>query len=940
MATDRRRRRIQRLTLLFVAFVVLSAGVAGLWVIQKQRQANRRDLARTEGLAAVARGDDMMAATRLGDYVDATTEVEPDTLLAAAEASYRLPLPGNDHIRRAQQWLLRLREIDPKNERANELLLEIAETQQGAEAAARVASDILRDNPDNGRARLLRASRRLTLDEPRLALEDLAYHLERNPGDAEASLLRVQASIALDEAPAVVAAEAMQRIDEAEDPATVAGLRLAAAYAQLRADQPAEALTLLRAAAEQPPVDGRYAIRLARLLDSVNAFPDANEYLISHAAEIPPGDAPGLEVTRRLFEAGRLEAVRDRLADLGPRAEPELHAIRAMALAELGDHDAATAAIDLLFDHTDPAGKRWSEPLRFFYAQPRQAARVMEAATDSVESGLSHPYLLAILGRSQAEVGDFSAALARHREAADARPAWAAPHVLAARALLELGRPAEAEAEATAAFLRRRDLLEPLVLRAEALDRQPGRSADALTLVQKLREQAPDEPRLIVLEASALAGQGRRNDARRAIEAAVARDPALPPSDLLDLARIGQSAGLDTESAVLARLNDAYGDRPELVFAQATRVAREGDVPGGLKLIRDAMDPSEPSWRLVEAAYLQAAGDPGATAAWAATADAFPDRLDVQRRVLESPGARADRELADRVIDRVEKLAGPRNLQWRVARARWLLERPDGPGTDEAAVLADARKAESLLDEVLLRTGEDGEALLLRARANERQGDLLGAVRDAESALQRTADQPATRLEVARLQQAVGNFPAALSNLLAVSEQGAAALTADQTRAAALLLASQGEYDRATGMLEALVARPDGNTGDAERLLLAQLYAQTGEEDKAAEAVSALLANQPSPQALDLGRGLLRRERPHRGRAGDALAAEGLRCGPRPRAGDPRRACVPLRVALGGARRLRGGRRRRRFRGRRPPRVFPALPGPRRRRGRGRPRRP
>ena len=848
MATDRRRRRLQRLTILFLAFVVLAGGVAGLWVFQQQRQEQRKLALRTEGLAAYEAGDDATAAARLGDYVDATPDAEPEVLLAAAEAALRLPLTGDLHIRRAQQWLLRLRQDDPKNDRANDLLLEIAETRQSPEQAVRVAGDILADNPDNQRARLLRAGRLLVRDEPARAMEDLDHHLERHPGDAEGELLRVQARLAMQEPAAEVAAGAAQAVEEAEDPAEKPGLRLAAAYAKIRADRPAEALELLQAAAAEPPVDPKFTVRVARLLDAVNAFPEANAYLLENAAAVPVDTGAGLEVTRRLFEAGNLNEVADRLAGLTDRSAPELLAIQAMTLSELGRSGEAGPALEKLKGHADPAGARWAAPLELFYADPRVPAAVLEAARASVDAGLRHPYLLALMGRSQAEVDDHASALSLHREAAQGRPAWAAPHVLASRSLLELGRPAEAEAEANEAFLRRRDLLEPLVLKAEAMAQLPGREAGTLELVRRLREQAPDQARLIVLEASALAAAGRADDARAAIEAAVARTPPLPPADLLELARVGQAAGLDTETLVLDRLNDAYGDRPELVFANATRMARGGDVAGGLALIRDSMDPEQPSWRLIEAAYLQLANDPGATAAWAAVSDDFPDRLDVQRRVLESPAAAADRGLADRVIARVRELAGESNLSWRLARARWLLEAPDA---DAAARVEQAREAQALLDEVLARTDGDAEALLLRARAHERQDNLVQAVRDAEAALQRGEPRPATRLEAARLQQAVGNFPAALSNLVAVADAPAGTLTPSQHRAAALLLAGQGEYGRSIALLESLRAMDAGGAIEGRDLLiLAQLYAQVGRNADAEAVLGELLASSPSPETL------------------------------------------------------------------------------------------
>lgn len=865
MATDRRRRRLKRLTLLFSAFVVLGLGVAGLWAFQQQRQQQRLTDLRADGFAALEAGDDENAARILSNYVDTNTEADAEALLAAAQTAYRLPQPGNTHIRRAQQWLLRLRDIDPKNAEGNSLLLEIAETRMPAEQGARIASDILRDLPDNGRARLLRASRRIALDEVSRAIEDLEYHVERNPGDPEAALLLVEAGLAAGDPPVVVAAEAMQRLDNAADPAAGPGLQLAAAYAQLNAGSPNEAIELLRAAASVPPIDGRYVVRLTRLLDSLNAFDESNQYIVEHAADVPVGDDSGLEVSRRLFEAGRLPQLVARLESLDRRDRPELHAIRAMALAELDNRDEAMEIIDLLADHADPSGKRWAAPLRAFYTVPRVPARVAEATDESIEAGLIHPYLLAIAGRSQSELDDHAAALASFRKAAEARPSWSAPRVLAAKTLLTLGRPVEAEQEADAAFVRRRDLVESLLVKAEAMAAAPNRAAEAVDLVQRLRTQLADEPRLILAEAAALAAAGQRTAARAAIESAINREPAMAPTDLLELARIGREANIDIEAEVLARLNESYGDRPELVFANAAKQAREGDVAGGLARIRSAMDPAVPAWRLVEAAYLQMAGDPGAAQAWAQTADAFPDRLDVQRRVLDSPAAVADRDLAKRVIDRVRQLSGEQNLQWRVALARWLLERPvESTEADSATRIADAEQAEALLDEVLQQTQEDTAAFLLRALAHERQGDLFGAVRDAEAALQRASDQPATRLEVARLQQAVGNFPAALSNLIAVAELSSDRVSPEQARVAAAMLAQQGEYQRATVLLEGL----GENIGDNERLLLAQLLAQIGRNQDAADAIARLLAETPSADALAWAAGFYAES----GRAQDAAA--------------------------------------------------------------------
>ena len=138
------------------------------------------------------------------------------------------------------------------------------------------------------------------------------------------------------------------------------------------------------------------------------------------------------------------------------------------------------------------------------------------------------------------------------------------------------------------------------------------------------------------------------------------------------------------------------------------------------------------------------------------------------------------------------------------------------------------------------------EAKILLARALERMGKLPLAARELQQVAQARPDSPGVELELARLNQQMQSYSAALEQLKRVVENPAATPTI--LSQAATLLAAQGENQLA---LSAMLKQRDAAVPMSleDLLLLARLYDATGQTARA-ESLIPQIERQPDTAAL------------------------------------------------------------------------------------------
>ncbi|MEM9752081.1 MAG: tetratricopeptide repeat protein [Planctomycetota bacterium] len=375
-APDRRQRRHRRLTILVLAFVALVAGVAGLWFVQQSRQAAYLANLREEGMAAYEAGNDAAAVAKLEDYLRQDENHDADALFAAADAVMKNPLPGNLHIAKARQWLLRLRIVDPSHEAGKDLLLQLADRSFPPSDAIAVANDILASEPNHPEALRVRGLKSARIDNFEEAEADFTAYLEQQPDDYETQLLLLQVRNELHTEPEDLIAQAKLLVEEhPEDPRFEMVLGLTYAMAE----QTEDARIWVRSAAQRDVPNDEFMQSLTNAFDRLGLFGEASDYLVRVSADRPIDGPLGLEVTRRLFEAGQFDAVLARVEELSGDAAVESLAIRAMTLFERGQRDEANDTVAQLRDKADEAGPLWAGALEAFYARPRVAAQAIEA---------------------------------------------------------------------------------------------------------------------------------------------------------------------------------------------------------------------------------------------------------------------------------------------------------------------------------------------------------------------------------------------------------------------------------------------------------------------------------------------------------------------------------------------------------------------------------
>ena len=831
---NRTNRRTHRLLLIAGVFALIVLGIVGLWLYRSSQDRQAQGDLRAEGLEAFEAQEYDVALAKLEPYVQRHTE-DAEALYALARARMQVPDPQNRQLAMGAQYLRQTIAADPTQlDAAHELLdLYLLQPRSLENEILTLSEQVLDESPQDEKALRGRAVALNLLGRHNEAMQAAEAYLKVRPGDVEMQRMALEVMRAMNQPmPALYARVEALRKANPDDPRYE---YLEAYLAFLDRDR-AEAQKWLESAALRPPPDGAFAGQLVRLMDAARMFPQALAYLQKNVGEQSDLGLK-LELARREFERGNLEAAQDSLAKLNDDEASAGLALRAVALFEMKRRDEAAAVLDTLRDRDFAAAGPWADFLATAYAPDNEPPKVIEAGAPLRELGVRDPYTSFLIGRAQEQAGDFDSADAAYKAAAELRPSWASPRAGMARLAMRKGDKQAAAANAIAAALRRPDDVETQVLSLVALGMDSANLDDDRIeqlnqLIDQVQSAYPGEPRTLLLRVKLLAEVGKKDESLVAARRLLDARPVMQAPVLLNLASLSREYGLGVDQEVYDLVRSEYGQTPDIALARAVDLSQTADAAEALALFDQLAGGADSlAWQTARAQLLERLGRPEAGARWAELADRNPQDLDVQRAALKSQALWQDRDAVKRIIERVREQSATGDDRWRVEMARFLLTGPDR--------VASAAEADVLLEAYLRNNPPSGQALTLRGTAKQylKQPDI--AVQLLQRAVSLEPTNPRIRLELARAFALSGSRDkAADQTRQALTAEG---LDADETRFAVQLLVSQGQAAEAIQPMERLFER--GEASQQDLYGLAELYLQTGQNEKVRAVLPRLLEN-------------------------------------------------------------------------------------------------
>ena len=832
----------RRLVIVLVGSVVITGSAVAFYAVRKQQIRKRHLEWRAEGIAAVEAGDYPTALESLGRYLNRTF-YDVEALYAYSQARRNVVEEKGKHLVDTIRILHRVVQLDQENKRARRDLLDLYLKAGLSAEALRAAESFLDVNDTDTEALHAKvvALRRLRRFEAALPVSWKYNRLK--PEDLGGQVMTLQILHALEEPDEgmILHVDAL-RMANPDIPRFQ--LLTAIAYSMIQDDELAK--EWCRIAAKGEPVGPQFTRHLVSMLDKLGLDEESNVVL---ERDVSFGGDIELQrlLIRRLWQNNRLMEVIDRLAKLDPSddgSDSELLAMKAMTHLQLDRANEAAPLIAALRTRTqDKSARAWRVVLDEVIAKPNVQGQVaVEVCRRALAILPNHPFIHFFLGRAYASAGEADLALKSWARAAELVPAWQEPHLASIRTLLELGRIEQGMSLALAAQKRwpTSVAIAAALSVAWAANVQAGRTVtgdDLLKLVNQVQEAQPGELQTLPIQIGLVARTGAADEARQMLERALGDEWSLSERTLLKLALVSQANGLDLEEACLRRSEELFGLSPALAFARGMRLAADGRQEEGFVLLRKAggTGGNEIGWSLVRARYLEQTNDDRAKDAWIELAEAAPENLRIQKLAVQADSTQGDHGFIERVLGRLRELGGQQSLEWRMAKARWLLRKDLGKET--------AIEAAELLESVAEEFSHLIELHLMLADCEARRGDISAALAQLASAARIDPGSKVIAIEQAQLMQRQGDFASAKAILNQAIKSGG--LTIDQKRRVASLLAAQGEAGRAVEILEQTV-----ESGDVvPDLMLASLYWRRSDL-KSAEAICERLLEAPDAEII------------------------------------------------------------------------------------------
>jgi predicted Zn-dependent protease len=816
-----------RLAVLVGIFVLLIGAGGAAYMMRKAQIGRENQQNRAAGLDAFDREDYYTALHKLGTYINRSDEPEPEILYKYCQARQQVEEPGGKHLVDAAGMLRRLLEIEPGHMQARRDLLEIYLRLGYDTELLDTAEYILARDPGDERcifAKAVALSRFRRFDE---ALPLARQYCQARPLDLDGqqTLFSILRQL---ERPASEPLALAQALHDAHPDAPQAQWLLAYAHAQ--AGERETAVDWARKTAGHEKLDADMAARTIGLLNSLGQFDEAGA-LLERAAGAHPDDRSLQRLwAQRLWQAGRIDQLVERLEGLNEAdltADADLLGMLAVALRER-DADRTQAIADTLASRrAENLAAAWAIVLNEALLQDDRDEKAQLAGWQAaLDRAPSHPAFNFWAGQAYAAAGQQERAMQCWQRAAAAAPAWPVPAIRMAQLLIAMDREAEALALAGQIARRHPRSLEAAVVLVQTLDaslsQSPQPQAEALLAVlAEVQKHFPDEPRTLAIQAKWLVRTGQGPAASEIIKRVLSAEEPASQSLLVQLAEISRQGGLGLEDECLRQSQKHHGLTLPVALSRAAKLASGGDVDGGLKLLEDARassaDADPQRWAVAVATYLETADDSRAVDAWRDASEKFADKASVQQAALEARSVWADKQLSGALIERLGEALGTESAAWRTFRGRWLLAHDP---SDQAL-----RDASELLRTAVTSAGATVETRLLLAECYDRLGNRTGAIEQLRAAGRMRPSRADIPLQIARVQLASGDTAGAAVTLAEVARhQGAGA---EELSQASMMLASLGDQ---AGAIEA-AERAAENSPD-RKLLLAALLRQRGDQAK------------------------------------------------------------------------------------------------------------
>ncbi len=885
---------VRRLLAVIVTLIVLVVLAGAGYVYRTHRVAANFRRMRAQGLAAHVAGDRVTSVNLLGQYL-ARDPNDLEVLVAFAADRPLVLLPNNQNLAQAIQSLRYALRLDPSLVEQRRQLMHLY-TQTGYATEALDAADaVLASKPGDADALAARTGALARLRRLPDALVAAVAWCDADPAAVDARLARLELLQQTQHPEAEVVPLADGWADRWPTPApsskpslmptsvptampAVAGVprpggagdgtpdllrgHARLAYGDAAAIPP---LTSSAAAAAVHPPSRVAGVALARDLDAVRQ-PDLARTVLQALAAANPADLDlRIDLARRDWEAQQFRAVIDVLAGVTDRSliPSRTLGLEAVSLTQVGRKADAEPIRQALLARAggtdgDPTAAAWAAIVGQMANDHFDAAAAV-AACRPVLDRADDPLLRYFLGEAYARLGERDLAARQWQRVVSDDLSWAEPATRLCRLLTEAGRPDAGLTAGYEAARRAPHDAEALVALAGAwvATIQAGHGSDpdgCLALVEQLARGLPADGRLPPLHAALLAALNRPADAAAVIRVALDGKQTYPPETWEKLAAISQASKLKLEAPCLARGQRDDGLTPTLAYAKAAARFADGRPADGLASYdadRRAAGPATSAdalnWDLDRAVYLDLIHDASAATVWRTLCDANPDDLHVQQTALAALSVRSDRDAMGRAVDRLGRLTDRQGAGYPLARARWLVNYGSAP--------EQADEARHLLDDVLRQSPESVDAHILSARSYEVAGHPADAAADLRAAADLMPSAASIRLSLARLLQTQGDFDGARDQLANVNAEQLAG--GEQRRQAAVLLAQQGQSDRAIALLEE-EARAGAESTTAQ-LTLATLYLRNNDQGRAEAIFHRLLADHPDAAVIQFGADLLAR---------------------------------------------------------------------------------
>jgi tetratricopeptide (TPR) repeat protein len=847
----------RRMALVVGSFLFLVLLIGGGLLFRHLRTERRYAELRAGGMAAAAAGDDAKVVSDLGRYL-IHTPGDIEALAAYAHSRPKVHMPTGSELMDTRRALRNLLQLDPERIPERRELMELYYyyfrmlTEADDEATA-----LLLRVPNDAEAMDIRIGAEEGLHQYADALKDANNRLLVDPQDWEAQIDRLQILSQLGRPSEVIIKTANDAIQGHEG---TQGALVVKAYASRLANDLPTAQVALHAASTQPCTAKTVGFALMQMLDGMGMHTDAMNVLKQLGATNDP------QMRKlwmfRLWEDSRFA---DLVAFYNSPAAPDLNDSRSMgmyadALHWLGrDAQAAPVLKELTArSNADLQAAAWLA-IELAQLKPGGDQQLQLAARSACATAIDHnpndQYLIYYQGVYEASTGEANVAIELWEKAASLDVSWQRPLLDQAQLLLSQGRLDQAEAAARRAFGRVPNspagaIVLSRVWFAQVESGSTKQIAPLTLLLGEIQKAVPGEEQTLAMQISLMARAGQTEQAADALRNMLNRQPPPTSATLLVLANISRQWKLGLEQECLDANNNKYGRTPQSALAEAMDDWKQHKGDQALQMLNVAVASAEAAekaaegtaefsakeedvvrFRIALASYLESTADPGATDAWRALGDdpQYAKDLSLQRTILISKAAYADRAFFDRTINRVHDLTGDQNDSWKLARARWLLD-----GSSDART---AGTVITLLSDVLKDDPHSLEANMLMAEAKTRTGDVNGATEQMAAVERLDPNSTMTALDMARLLQYRGDFDSARQQLDLASREASA--TPEQRAQIASLMAHQGDVTQAIAVLEPLAADPRAT--EAVKVGLASLYCRNRQFDKAQAICNALL---------------------------------------------------------------------------------------------------